>query len=137
VVVVRDAAHDGAAQAAMNRLLAAGRVSPRAAGRGAATIKVVRGQYTFAELARWRDTLFTNVLASDIPGVRSLDLDEARNRVVLGLASESFASTRASVLAQLPRLGVNPAAVLFDSAGGERQDQSSGIPLVLNDPGLA
>ncbi|GIW53350.1 MAG: hypothetical protein KatS3mg081_2705 [Gemmatimonadales bacterium] len=72
---------------------------------------VVRiGAYAFDSLASWRDRLLDPIL--DIDGVTSLDLDEERNRLVIGVSSQS---ARPAVLRELSRREVPPSAVVVEA----------------------
>lgn len=70
-------------------------------------IKILAGHYSFQQLSDWRDLVTDSILGSD--GVVLDDLDEAINRVTIGLP----ASSRAAVSVHLARLGVPLAAVHF------------------------
>lgn len=76
--------------------------------------RALRAQFTFHELAAWRDLAFDHVLTT-LPDIHYLDLDEVENRVTVGIAVQSFEGTRAAVLRALTPLGVNPAAINFRS----------------------
>ena len=71
----------------------------------AAGAHAVAGQYTMSELAAW--TRRANRLLS-LPGVVFVDLDEARNRVAVGVEGDSGAQQVQKVLASLniPRAAV-------------------------------
>ena len=90
-------------------------------GRRAAGVRSVPAKYTFTQLARWRELAFTHALTG-VDGVTSLDLDEARNRVAIGLEPSRFVSVRAQVRTRLHRVGVDTAALVFDSLGRTRPD---------------
>jgi hypothetical protein len=111
VVPVRDAADAGPARAAALRLVALDRVRP-SRGQGSLRVVIRTAQYTFAELAGWRDALADSVLGV-VPGVVWLDLDEANNRVSVGLDDGSFDAARGLVVSRLLSLAVPPAAVRF------------------------
>lgn len=108
VVVVRDEEADETATAQIrgivNRRLTDGRVR-------SAELLVQRGEYTFFELAAWRDAVFDNVLGR-VEGVVSLDLKESANRVSIGVLRSSEALVRATLPARLAALGIDTAAVL-------------------------
>jgi hypothetical protein len=67
-----------------------------------------RGAYDFAQLAHWRGTLLPDLFG--IRGVQSLDLDEAANRLRIGVIS---GDSRDPVRALLRRVGVPEAAALI------------------------
>lgn len=73
------------------------------------SLKFRHGDYTFAELADWRDQLSDGLLGQGL-GVRSTDADEAQNRVVVGVAD---AGARGAVQAKLKQLGIPDKAVLI------------------------
>ena len=79
-----------------------------------ATVVIKKGQYTFKQLSEWRDSVYEHVLSA--PGVRFDDLDEAINRVTIGLDRATFESARASVVKTLATLGVPLEAVNFQAA---------------------
>src|SRR5205823_3450053 len=77
-----------------------------------ADISVRQATYTWLQLKEWRDQLFPKILA--IRGVVWLDLDEARNRVVIGVESTRDPSLVNETLA---RLGVPRNAVELEESG--------------------
>ena len=128
VVLVRDPADHARARGAVGRLNAAGKLGFMRQGDATGPeVRIVKADYTFAQLAHWRDAAFDNVLGS-VAGVTSLDLDEARNRVALGIDPSGFEATRAAAFEQLRRLGVDSAAIVFDTVGPARNDQTTSIP---------
>ena len=58
-------------------------------------------KYSFTELAEWRDLLFDQVLGMN--NAVMLDVNERRNRVVLGITA---AGSSANMLSELSRLGI-------------------------------
>jgi hypothetical protein len=82
------------------------------ARRGNGRMRVRPAQYTFQQLRAWRDGWWDRIL--DIPGVSFVDLDEAANRVVVGLAEPA---ARARVLELLRPSGIPVPALGFASAG--------------------
>ena len=70
-----------------------------------AGIRAVEGQYTISQLKQWTD-LAISVL--ELPGVTMVDLDEARNRVAVGLEDDSRMQ---AVVEALERLRIPAAAV--------------------------
>jgi hypothetical protein len=80
VAFVTDLARADQARAAVQARLARNPVAPRG-GR----VLVRQGRYTFPELAAWRDRITGPVV--DIEGVESVDANEGRNRVVIGISS--------------------------------------------------
>ncbi|MBL8960175.1 MAG: hypothetical protein JNJ98_10000, partial [Gemmatimonadetes bacterium] len=69
----------------------------RGAGRTGRT-RLVTADYSFLQLAAWRDDLFETVL--DVPEMEFLDLDERANRIVIGLTDARAISALAAVAAQ-------------------------------------
>jgi hypothetical protein len=115
VVQVRDAAHDAVALDYMHRLDASHSLHGQNLAKRASRIRVGRAQYTFWQLAAWRDLAFDNVLGV-MDGVVSLDLDEVRNRVTIGITADHLARMRAQVREKLRSLGVDPGALAFKQA---------------------
>ena len=111
VVVVGDVADEERARDVVKGFVDAGRIRDPRAREGA--IRIKRGQYSFVELANWRDAAFDGILMS-IGGVVSLDLSERLNRVTIGVAPRTAAAARAQVYAALPRLGIDSAAVVIN-----------------------
>ncbi len=97
-VYLKDPAQLSAARAAIESVF--GRAAIPAAGAHA-----VAGQYTMSELAAW--TRRANRLLS-LPGVVFVDLDEARNRVAVGVDDDSRSQSVQKMLASLdiPRAAV-------------------------------
>lgn len=95
-----------------SRADAARSVLARVAARGSGRIRVLPAQHTFLELSAWRDSWWDRIL--DLPGVSFVDLDEAANRVVVGLAEPA---ARGRVLGLLRASGVPLTAIGFESAG--------------------
>ncbi|HZF10211.1 MAG TPA: hypothetical protein VFE33_15590 [Thermoanaerobaculia bacterium] len=112
VVLVRDAAHDAAALAHMHNLATSHHLRGLDIEKRTGNVRVARAQYTFSQLAAWRDIAFDHVLGQ-MDGVVSLDLDEVSNRVTLGITADQFASMQGKVREKLHSLGVDPAAVAF------------------------
>lgn len=81
----------------------------------ASGVRAVQGQYTVSDLKRWTE-LAAAVL--EIPGVTTVDLDEGKNRVAIGIEDES--RTRA-VEQALPRLGIPREVVTVQVTGQIRQ----------------
>jgi hypothetical protein len=121
VVLVRDQRHDAAAQQAARAIAASGRLLGPHHGKPGSRVRIARAKYTFRELSRWRDLAFDNALGK-IPGVVMLDLDEAHNRVALGINPEVAGSERAEGVARqtLRDLGVPEGALTFARVGHDR-----------------
>lgn len=109
VVLVRDSAEFGAARTALLRLRPQ---MPYAPTRG--TIRVEKAKYSFAQLARWRDLIFDKAFSST-PGVTSLDLDEARNRVVIGVDQAQLGNATEGVQRTLAQLDIDTAAIIIQA----------------------
>lgn len=71
-----------------------------------------KADFSFSELAAWRDRATHAVL--DVPGVEWTDLDEVENRFVVGISKPSV---EAEVLRVLREREVPREAVLFEEAG--------------------
>lgn len=74
--------------------------------RAIAAVRQVR--WDFAQLKSWRDQLASLL---ERAGVYTLDIDEVRNQIRLGVMDEA---TRGPVVAEAARLGVAPAAVVAE-----------------------
>lgn len=85
------------------------------AGRGAGRTRVRSARYTFLQLRGWRDTWSDRVL--EVAGVSFVDLDEAANQLVVGVAEPQ---ARARVLELLRASDVPVPAVAFAAAGYAR-----------------
>ncbi len=114
VVVVRDSSHDVAAVRTMQMLIARGHISSGIESKGHSSVKVQRANFTFRQLAEWRDVAFDAVLGERF-GVHTLDLDERSNRVLIGIAHNSKKDEVAEILAQQ---GVPIEALSFVASGG-------------------
>lgn len=132
VVRVRDQQEDDLARVAIQELVATRPWLSSGAEPNVRAVKIERAQYTFRQLAIWRDLAFDNALAR-IPGVHSLDLDEARNRVALGIDPRTFVETRATATERLAAYGVDSQALVFDSVGQHIQDKSFVPPTTIQD----
>jgi hypothetical protein len=76
-----------------------------------AGIRAVRGQYTISQLKRWSER--GNKLL-EMPGVVIVDLDEGRNRVMIGLEDET---RMPSVVKRLRSLRIPREAVILEVKG--------------------
>jgi hypothetical protein len=70
-------------------------------------------EYSFRQLAAWRDLVSESVLSMD--GVIYDDMDEVRNRVTIGVSRKN-AGVEAAVIAQLKKLGIPLEAVYIEGA---------------------
>jgi hypothetical protein len=96
----------------MGRSQAARSALARVAARGNGRMHVRPARYTFLELRGWRDDWSDRVL--EVPGVAFVDLDEAANQVVVGIAEPA---ARGRVLALLRLSGIPAPALGFETAG--------------------
>ena len=110
VVHVRDDADVAPARSRTAAFLVTGRV--RGGRARPATVMVVPAQYSFGELAVWRDRLLVGLLGV-APHVNALDLDERANRVVVGLDVEPGENVRRPLVALITGLAVDTNAVQF------------------------
>ena len=91
VIRLVDVTKRAAAEAALAERLAE---FPAAAG-----TRVLRADYNFLELDEWRSLARHAVML--VPGITSLDLDEMRNRLVIGIVDLSAQDLVESILAEL------------------------------------
>lgn len=77
----------------------------------AAGVRALQGQYVVSQLKRWRKLV---AVVLELPGVTAVDLDEARNRVAIGIEDES--RTRAVEIA-LSQQAVRREAVVVEVTG--------------------
>ena len=62
-------------------------------------VRAVQGQYTVSQLKAWTERASAVVL--DVPGVTMVDLNEAKNRVTIGVEDDSRTQTVKDVLSSL------------------------------------
>lgn len=106
IAYVTDTTH-AAARHALAPVLGAFRYAPRGrAGQGRIVLR--KGDYEFRQLGAWRDALSQEALP--LEGVVLVDLDEAANRVTVGVQDDA---ARARVEAVAATRGVPEAAVRF------------------------
>lgn len=106
LVHVRDPSDDAAAIARALAFVAQGRI--RSGRVGLPSVAVVRAEYTFGELATWRDIIFARL--GDIPNATYLDLNEQSNRVLLGI-DPSAATQVGPLREQIASWGVDTSAL--------------------------
>jgi hypothetical protein len=101
-------------------------VAPRAALKslGQGEVRVLRGDYDFAQLVEWKRALGPAVLGQ--PGVVFVDADEARNRIVVGIDADRAKGLGAGSLDKaldkaLAGRGVPRAAVLYQEVPAIRE----------------
>lgn len=128
VLVVRPT-DDGAARAAVASLMSKRQDKSDRLDTRAVTIE--RAQFTFAELSEWRDLESDSVL-TDLPGIVMLDLDERRNRVVVGIAIDAPASTRTAIQKRTARLGIDSGAVVIEAMPATKLQSASLRPMALS-----
>lgn len=125
VILVRDEHDNQAAIGRMVELVNTNRMT-RDGGKRGLSYRVRRASYTFRQLSEWRDVVFDSLFSTR--GVTWLDLDEKRNRVAIGLAPEAYSDSRALLEQRLLALGIEPSAVVFDTAGQYRPDVAIATP---------
>jgi hypothetical protein len=106
VVHLTDLRNEAAAKGILASTLARQAASDRRNSKRSAEVVVRQGRFEFRQLAAWRDRMTFSVL--DLPGVVLTDLNERRNRLVVGIEDEA---ARARVEEVLAGLGVPLGAV--------------------------
>jgi hypothetical protein len=91
---------------------------------------IARGQYTFGQLATWRDAIFDNFLGRNM-NVVLLDLNEQTNRVSVGIRGESIVAAKARLFPQFAKLGIDTNAVTLAATS---ITLANGNPLLLPAP---
>lgn len=81
---------------------------PDLSERAASGVSIVRGEHSFADLKRWYPKAVALLVR---PGVTQTDIDERRNRIVVGVAS---AADREAVLSALTGSGVPESAMIVE-----------------------
>ncbi|CAA9326057.1 MAG: hypothetical protein AVDCRST_MAG68-2167 [uncultured Gemmatimonadetes bacterium] len=129
-VYLTDVSQRDVALAALLPLLRARRASlPGGRRPDLAHIQVLRGEYSFPDLARWRRAI--NGQAGGIPGILLTDVDEVKNRVVLGV--EDPGTAEQAVADAVRRLGIPAGAVLVERSARPRMTaslQDDAVPAV-------
>lgn len=110
VAYLTDPGKEAAAREFLEPILKARELGERERSTGRIVFR--KGDFTFSELAAWRDRATHPVL--DVPGVSWTDLDEAENRFVVGLSKPSVEE---QVLRVLQEHDVPREAVRFEEAG--------------------
>jgi hypothetical protein len=100
--------------------------SRRQLGMGPRSLKSQVADFSFADLSRWRDAITMNIL--DLPGASFVDLDQRRNRIVVGLRDASVNSAAQEIL---ERHSVPLPAVEFQSASANRSLANPASSLAL------
>ena len=115
VALVADDGDRAAVRREMERELSATRV--RGPGRSQpAQITFRRADFTFRQLSHWRD-LVSNGALTRHPLLIYIDMDEARNRVTLGVLPDQKGTELAELRALLEALGIPRAALHFETTG--------------------
>jgi hypothetical protein len=91
-------------------------------GRKNGEVVVRRGDFSFEQLAGWRDVVSDKILGG-VPGVIFNDLSESSNRVVIGVEREQLAEMRAMLIPHLEQLGVPAEGVEIVGATRPVQEQ--------------
>jgi hypothetical protein len=107
-VYMLDTARQTSTRAAIESVFGSDRVP-------AAGIRALQGQYSISQLTGWAE-LAGRLLA--LPGVTIVDMDERRNRVVVGIDGDD---RRRTVSRELSSLRVPPNAVLIEIVGPIKQ----------------
>lgn len=76
-------------------------------------VRVLQGEFQFVELRAWRHELRSAVFA--LPGVVTLDVDEATNRIRIGVDRQVAPNASRRVARQAAQLGVPRHAVVIES----------------------
>ncbi|HLL48529.1 MAG TPA: hypothetical protein VK399_17645 [Longimicrobiaceae bacterium] len=123
VAYLTDLRQAGTARALLEPLLR-GRIADAGQKRSARPeVQFREGRYDFPQLAGWRDRMLGPVL--DLEGVVFLDLDEAANRLAVGVDRARFASTQQAVGRLLADLGIPLASTIYVTASAQQGFASS------------
>ncbi len=114
-VFVRDSLDMPAAASALSTLNLSGRISLRADKRQSPSVIIRKADFTFQQLAAWRDTVGNYVDNTPGTGAVSLDLDEAQNRLTMGVLATA---NQKQLSLAFGALGVDPKALNFKTAKG-------------------
>lgn len=76
-------------------------------------VRVLKGDFQFVELRAWRHELRSAVLG--LPGVVTLDVDEATNRIRIGVNQQLAANANRRVARQAAQLGIPGGAVVIEA----------------------
>jgi len=126
-VFVRDSMERGNAASALTSLASSKRIHLRADHHQHTPHIIVKpADFTFQELAAWRDAVGDYVDSTAGIGVVSLDLDEGRNRLTLGVRASA---NRQQLLSAFVALGVDSKAINFEPATGFKNLSSLPTPL--------
>lgn len=114
VAYVTSRAQEARAKAMLEPVLRGRKLGGRERRSRRPEVMIRLGQYSFAQLADWRDGVGDELMNTD--GVVHLDVDEVRNRITIGLDRGRFAAMRQAVEAMLTRAGVPLESVVFEEA---------------------
>jgi len=115
VVFVRESAEMPGAAHALSALVSSKRINLRADRRQMPAVIVKRADFTFQQLAAWRDTVGNYIDNTAGIGVVSLDLNEGTNRLTVGVRTSA---NRQQLLSAFAALAVDTKAVEFETAAG-------------------
>lgn len=87
---------------------------PRAVALLGPDVRVLRGDFDFVALRTWRQALRPTVLG--LPGFVLLDVDEAGNRIRVGVEAGHLAADRRAVAAEAARRGIPADALIVEAA---------------------
>ncbi|MBL0939597.1 MAG: hypothetical protein IBJ03_11920 [Gemmatimonadaceae bacterium] len=107
VIRVRDRDEFEAARSAYSTAVS---MEQRSYARGG--VRIVTADYSYGYLAKQREAVFENLFGS-VRGVTSLDLNEARNRVVIGIDKSMAAQASAQLEEAIVRHGLDRQAIEF------------------------
>lgn len=108
IIRVRDREAFDAAQAAYAQVVSAEHRSYARAG-----IRVIGADYSYGYLAKLREAVFETVFSS-VPGVTTLDMNEKRNRVVIGIDRSMATQVSVQLEDEIRRLGLDRQAIEFN-----------------------
>lgn len=110
VVWVSDIAETKAAPVAILGLLASHAIELGPEKSRVPSIVIRVGSFSFRQLAAWRDSVSNYVDNHADAGVTSLDLDEAANRITVGVLPQT---PQGQLLSQFEQFGIDPGAINF------------------------
>jgi hypothetical protein len=121
VALMKDTTQAEAVRAALAPRAVEMRSGSARAQRGGGRVRVRPARFAFEELRVWRDNLTPRLFS--MPSVRGIDLDEAENRVWVGVES---ASSRGEVMRVAAALGVPSSALVVEPTAEICPAQSGG-----------
>ncbi|MBV6506365.1 MAG: hypothetical protein ILNGONEN_01940 [Syntrophorhabdaceae bacterium] len=130
VIRVRDEIDNDRALAAAAGVAA--RYSITRAGKpGGLSYSVVPAQYTFNQLSQWRDFVFDSLWLR-VPEIQTLDLDEVRNRVAIGIPADQLKLATDRVWSLLISRGIDTGAITLDTVRAFSPDAMPVPPATLD-----